>query len=755
MENGIIIAGGGNRGMMFTHMLARDLRRRVVAIAENNKAAHPAIRRRLKEEGLPDIALHDSLPQALAATPRSQADIVFVMTPDWTHLDVMRPAIAAGCHVFLEKPLATTPADVMEIVRLAHSTDKTVQVGFVLRYSTFIRKVKAILDSGALGRLVMIQMNERLGLLHGGFFCRSWHSKTRYTGGFLNEKCSHDLDLLCWFKEGQAAPQEVFSHGGRHFTPKKDTPATCGRCRLRNCPWRLKNEICVFHSDGDVLDHQSVNVLFADGTQGLFTVAAMSAAPGRDLRIFGTDGYLEGAMEEGMLRTKRYWDPAGFQDLSVKASDGHGGGDTRIVAEFMDCVDRHERPLSSILDGARASLLAFAAEQSVKTHKAIPLAGIMRRLAAEGQRHENAKGRLAPLIGRGFDSNLVIKGDQGPAGFDFTIGNPTAWPLDVQLRFSAGSAKSIQDRSTATCLPIRNGQVALTLDAHERKDFRLPGSSGKLAGAIASVASDRTEAMKRFIADKIAIYRCASKLCDEDLNKITRFLQSERTARDLRKEFRGLILAGKKGDGVTIANRTAGYAMEQLEKCLRLIPSEKDQKIPPPTRLFVACGSKEPFKDAAGRLWLPPQPWLDGVMPWGYIGGTRSAFPPSRILGADNQRLYHNDWHTMSGFRFRVADGAYKVRLHFAETWFDRPGLRRFDVRIQKQPVSIGLDVFKETGARNRALVKEFEASVKDSVLAIDFSPSKDAPTHATMISGIEIVKIGKGLPKSTAKQHV
>lgn len=740
MERGIIVAGGGKRGLMFAHMLKSDLRRQVAAIAENNTAAHPAIRRRLDEWGMADTAVYGSLPQALGALPRSQADIVFIMTPDWTHLDVLRPAVSAGCHVFLEKPLATTSADVMEIVRLAHSTDKTVQVGFVLRYSPFARKVKAVVDSGALGKLVMIQMNERLELVHGAVFCRSWHRKVRYTGGFLNEKCSHDLDQICWLMEKQAAPKEVFSYGGRHFTPEKNTPQTCGRCRLRHCPWRDKNERCVFHSDGDIMDHQCANILFDDGAQAQFSLVAMSPAPGRDMRIFGTDGYLEGELEKGSLRLNRYWDPSGFQDVSVAASDGHGGGDTRIVAEFLDCVDRHEQPLSSVLDGARASLLAFAADESAQTHNAVPFAGIMRRLAAEGQRRARAKGRFETLAGRGFDSNLVIKGCRGPSGFNFTIVNPTDWPLEIVLRFSAGSAPELQDISRRDRLPIRKGRAVLTLRAHERKDLRLPGRNGKLAGVAASVISERADDMKRFVADKMTVYRRAQNLSDEDLKKILRFIQSDKTARELRQLAGRLAATAKKGDGLALANLTSGYAMAQLEKCLRLLPPDGEKQIPHPARLFVACGSESPFEDARGCLWQPPQPWIDGAMPWGYIGGARSNLPAVRIQGADNQRLYQNDWHLMSGFRFHVANGRYKVRLHFAETWFDRIGERLFDVRIQNQPALTALDVFKEAGGKHRALVKEFSASVKDGVLAVDFSPAQGAPMHAPMINGIEAI---------------
>ena len=115
--------------------------------------------------------------------------------------------------------------------------------------------------------------------------------------------------------------------------------------------------------------------------------------------------------------------------------------------------------------------------------------------------------------------------------------------------------------------------------------------------------------------------------------------------------------------------------------------------------------------------------------------------PPVQIHGTRNQRLYQNYWYEMSGFHFRVPNGRYRVRLHFAETWGNQVGERRFDVRIQKQPALTAMDVFKETGGKCRALVKEFEASVEDGLLTVDFSPAHDSPTHSSMISGIEVVE--------------
>lgn len=730
MGDRIIIAGGGGRGLMFTHMLNAELQRSVAAIAEINKDVHPKIRQSLREWNLPNVALFDSLEKALSTIPRSQADIVFVMTPDWTHRGVVETALAAGCHLFLEKPLATTRPDVLEIMRLAHTTNQTIQVGFVLRYSAFYRKVKEIVESGILGQLVMIQMNERLGLLHGAGFCRSWHRKVQYTGGFLNEKCSHDLDLLCWFKEGQAAPAEIFSYGGRHFTPPRNTPTTCNRCRLRTCPYRQKAKRCVYHSDADIMDHQSVTIRFTDGTQGLFSVAAMSPVPGRDIRIFGTTGYLEGMMEEGTLRVRYYEDGSEFRDIGLGATGGHGGGDTRIVAEFLDCVDRHERPASTVRDGARASLLAFAAEESVKTGKAVPLGAVLRPLT---ETRRKADAALTPLTGRGFDQNLVMRGSRGRDGFDFMVGNPTAWPINVLLRFEPVTS-FLRERVQNNCLPLQNGAARLTLQPHERRDLRLDDRNGKLLGASASVMPDKADELKRFAEERLALYRRIETLDDKDLEKALSFVHADETVETMRAMVRVWVSAGKKKNWLTIANQTSRYITSKLGHVLRLIPPTGARKTRQPVPFSVACGSSESFQDADGRLWLATQPWVEGLLSWGYVGGEHFARGSIRIRETRNPRLYQNEHWGLAGYRFRIANGKYKVRLHFMEAYDHDLGQRRFDVLIQGQPVLKNLDVYKTAGGSLKAWTKTFAVDVTNGLLAIDFSP-----THMTMINGIEV----------------
>lgn len=392
-ENGkIIIAGGGSRGLFFADMLVKRMGREIAAIADNFLEGHEVIKYRLNEFGIGNIPIYESLDEALSNTPREEANTLFMMTPEWTHLELFRKAVSSGCHVFLEKPIATSPEDCKEIFEISKTTDKIVQVGFVLRYSPFYKKIKQIVESGKLGKIVTIQMNERLTLQHGTAFKRMWHRLKKYTGGFMNEKCCHDIDLMCWIMEKQAFPEEVSSFGGIGFSYEKDTPQLCLECNLNKCPWRykgvdsLKNVNgrdyfdttsagmgkCIFHSDSDVYDHQTVNIRFNNGSHGVFTAIAMSGKHGRDIMVHGTDGYLEGALEDGIIKVRNYWSDE-TETIELGQLDPHGGGDYTTVSEFLQCVKSGIKPISTVEDGVRASMIAFAADKSIETRSNVVL----------------------------------------------------------------------------------------------------------------------------------------------------------------------------------------------------------------------------------------------------------------------------------------------------------------------------------------------------------------------------------------------
>lgn len=144
------------------------------------------------KEVLPDITVTDDYEEALRT---GQFDAVFILTPTAMHLDMATKALNAGCHVFLEKPLANTQAGVDDLKALAQKVNRKVMIGFCFRYHEALCKAKAMVEEGLIGRLVNIRafVGEPFYEIQPNYK-NMYYSK--YSGCF---ELVHDLDIAIWF----------------------------------------------------------------------------------------------------------------------------------------------------------------------------------------------------------------------------------------------------------------------------------------------------------------------------------------------------------------------------------------------------------------------------------------------------------------------------------------------------------------------------------------------------------------------------
>ena len=386
----VIIAGSG-RGLCFAMLLAgvnfKDTCR-VVAMVDIATEHHPRLRELLDQAGLKDTDICTTLDEALAKYPKEVAEAVLVVTPNGTHAELTEKTLAADRHLLLEKPIAANWEDARRILHAAQASQRTIQLGFVLRYSLFYQKLKEL--SKSLGHIVLIQSNERLSFSHSSAYRRGWRRHTEATGGMLNEKCSHDLDIIRWLKKGQAKPVSVYSIGGQDLFPAHpDTPLLCEECKDSKCVFRrdieqLKRNIysmnadidiyrkCIYHTDADVMSNQSATILFDDGTQAIFTIVLYAGSDEqRDIRILGTEGQLIGDLKYGRLDLLRYRENT--HEVFELPGGMHAGADALILKDFFRCIEEQCQPEATVEDGVLTSRLAFAANLSVREKRIVQL----------------------------------------------------------------------------------------------------------------------------------------------------------------------------------------------------------------------------------------------------------------------------------------------------------------------------------------------------------------------------------------------
>lgn len=191
------------------------------------RACDPVLAQREALARETSVSLFESYEQGLASRP----DTVFICTPPHLHLPMAHQAIAAGAHVFCEKPLADSSQGLDALAFAAEAAGKKVMTGLCFRYHEGLIKAKNLLISGRRGRLVSIRclVGEHFPTVRPDY--RTLFSAQ--VGGAFD--LTHEVDLAAWFA-GQAA-QRVRSVAGTFSDLAMEAPdiaeilvAFVGRC---------------------------------------------------------------------------------------------------------------------------------------------------------------------------------------------------------------------------------------------------------------------------------------------------------------------------------------------------------------------------------------------------------------------------------------------------------------------------------------------------------------------------------------------
>ena len=143
----------------------------------------------------------------------------------------------------------------------------------------------------------------------------------------------------------------------------------------------------------------------------------------------------------------------------------------------------------------------------------------------------------------------------------------------------------------------------------------------------------------------------------------------------------------------------------------------------------INAGASAAVKDEAGNTWLPDQ---------GFVGGDvidRDA--EMKIANTTNPAVYRTEHYGMDGFSYKLPNGKYVVKLHFAETFegVDGAGQRVFSFNVEGHDYK-DFDVFVKAGGVQRAYVETVNVEVNDGKLDIAFTSKVENPE----INGIEII---------------
>jgi len=199
----VALAGFGAWGQMHARAIAAINGAEVVAVLARSEAAQ-----RAAYEALPDATLHDDYAALLA---RTDIDVVNVVLPNHLHAQAAIAALAAGKHVFLEKPLGASLAECDAVAEAARASGRQVAVNHELRVSGQWGLVHELVARGDLGRIG----HQHLSLFRKPFRrgAGGWRYDRARVGSWILEELVHFIDLVLWYGEGSGAPARVVAFG--------------------------------------------------------------------------------------------------------------------------------------------------------------------------------------------------------------------------------------------------------------------------------------------------------------------------------------------------------------------------------------------------------------------------------------------------------------------------------------------------------------------------------------------------------------
>jgi predicted dehydrogenase len=273
----------------------------------------------IKAEQQAEFQFHTTDHRALLE--RDDIDILHICTPNDAHYAAVRDALAAGKHVYCDKPLAHNPIEARELAELASRANVVHQMTFNYRFIPAVMRAVQLIDEGFLGDLFTC----RAAYLHAGYIDPkrpfSWRTDfARSGGGAIMDLGAHVIDLMRFLLERPAVKR-----GGSFAEVSADLETVI--------PERLEARTGVLRTV-DVDDIAHVRFRLSGGATGVLEASRLATGVQDDLRF-----ELHGS--RGSLRFN-LMDANWLDAYDATVPEGALGGDRGY--RRIECVTRYPKP---------------------------------------------------------------------------------------------------------------------------------------------------------------------------------------------------------------------------------------------------------------------------------------------------------------------------------------------------------------------------------------------------------------------------
>jgi predicted dehydrogenase len=274
-------------------------------------------------------------------------DAVAIATPVKRHHPIAKEFLLKGKHVFIEKPLTHSHETALELIQTAEQKERILMVGHTFEYTAAVNKVKEIIASGELGKILYVScIRVNLGLFQPDI-------------NVVWDLAPHDISIILYLM-GEV-PVSVNSQGKAHFNPEIEDVATT--------TLNFKNGLIAFiHNSW--LDPNKIRRTTIVGSRKMLVYDDIEAQ--EKIKIY----------DKGVEVPPHYDTFADFQ-YSYRYGDIHSPRIEdyeplkKVCDHFIECIKRGRAPLSDGYSGLRVVSVLEAACKSLKSSgRAVPIQGL-------------------------------------------------------------------------------------------------------------------------------------------------------------------------------------------------------------------------------------------------------------------------------------------------------------------------------------------------------------------------------------------
>jgi len=268
-----------------------------------------------------------------------EIDVVAVISPVWTHYELAKAALENGKHVFVEKPFTSKSSQGQELIELAERKNLKIMVDHTFLFTGAVRKIKQLLDDGALGNLY-------------------YYDSTRVNLGLFQHDCNvlwdlapHDLSIMDYLIKGD--PEAIVATGQGHLNGHEDVAYMT----------LYFPEKVIAHINVNWLSQVKVRTTLIGGEKRMVVWNDLEA----DEKVKVYDKGVNISTREGLYellvsyRSGDMWSPQLEQAEALRHE----------LAYFVECISNGQQPFNNGQAGLRVVKMLEAASESLKKRGAL------------------------------------------------------------------------------------------------------------------------------------------------------------------------------------------------------------------------------------------------------------------------------------------------------------------------------------------------------------------------------------------------